>query len=124
MFQAPVITWTAAAPILRPYASLPRPCRTDRGIPLPLQSIPREPSCCVGRTGPFRTRASRRLCLESVARSYPASEFRHIQLGVHEQREFKRPANGQHILFREDQLAGPLPAATQLSFLVHAGHVV
>ena len=41
----------------------------------PLQSISRKPSCCVDRTDPFRTGACRRLCLEWVARSYPASEF-------------------------------------------------
>jgi hypothetical protein len=50
----------------------------------PLQSISRKPSCCVDRTDPFRTGACRRLCLEWVARSYPASEFRHVQLRIHE----------------------------------------
>jgi hypothetical protein len=43
---------------------------------------------------------------------------------IHEESEFKRPANGQHVLFGEDQFASPLPVATQLSFLVHPGHVI
>ena len=38
--------------------------------------------------------------------------------------EFKRPTDGQHILFREDQLADPLPVCTQLPLLAHVGHVL
>ena len=29
-------------------------------------------------------------------------DFRHVELGIHEQREFERPADDQHILFREN----------------------
>ena len=46
--------------------------------------------------------------------------FRHVELGVHEQRELES-ADGQHVLFCEDQFAGPLPMATQLSLLTDAG---
>jgi hypothetical protein len=38
--------------------------------------------------------------------------------------EFKRPINGQHILFREDQLANPLPMRSQLPLRAHAGHIL
>jgi hypothetical protein len=31
-------------------------------------------------------------------------DLRHVELGIHEQGEFERSANGQHILFRENQL--------------------
>jgi hypothetical protein len=34
------------------------------------------------------------------------------------------PADGQHILFCENELAGPLPVGTQLAFLVYARHVI
>jgi hypothetical protein len=36
----------------------------------------------------------------------------------------ERPANGQHVLFCEDQLRDSLPLTPQLPFLVHASHVV
>ena len=39
-------------------------------------------------------------------------------------REFNRSANGQHILFCEDQFAGSLPMAAQLSLLADAGDVI
>jgi hypothetical protein len=29
-------------------------------------------------------------------------DFRHVELGIHEQREFERPPDDQHILFREN----------------------
>ena len=32
----------------------------------------------------------------------------------------ERPADGDHICLREDQLADPLPVATQLALLAHA----
>ena len=51
-------------------------------------------------------------------------DFRHIELGIHEQGEFERSANGQHILFRENQLGDPLPVLAQLSLFAHGGHVV
>jgi hypothetical protein len=38
--------------------------------------------------------------------------------------KLERPANGQHVLFCEDQFAGPLPMATQLSLLADADHVI
>jgi hypothetical protein len=59
-----------------------------------------------------------------VELEYPASDFRCVQLGIHEQRELERPANGQYVLFCEDQFTGPLPVGTQLAFLVHARHVI
>ena len=40
-----------------------------------------------------------------------------VQLGVHEQREFKGPANSQHVGFRENELAGPLLVLTSSRFL-------
>ena len=51
-------------------------------------------------------------------------DFRHVQLGIIEQREFKRPADGLHSGFRKDQLGDALPLAAKLSFLAHAGHVI
>src|SRR5262245_24178160 len=35
--------------------------------------------------------------------------FRHVQLSVHEQGEFKCPADGHHIGLCENELTGPLP---------------
>jgi hypothetical protein len=43
---------------------------------------------------------------------------------MHEKREFKSSANGQYILFCEDQLGHSLPLAAQLSFFPDAGHVL
>jgi hypothetical protein len=57
---------------------------------------PRETAGCSGR---------------SVAPS--SCDFRHVELGIHEQRELERPANGQHILFCKDQLADALPVVAQ-----------
>ena len=37
---------------------------------------------------------------------------RHVELGIHQWRGFKSPAAGQHIGFREDQLADPLLVLT------------
>jgi hypothetical protein len=51
--------------------------------------------------------------------SYPG----HVQLSIHEQGEFERPADGQDILFGEDQLGDPLPVVQQLALSAHAGHV-
>jgi hypothetical protein len=41
-----------------------------------------------------------------------------------EERELERPADGQYVLFCEDQFAGPLLVGTQHSLLAHARHVV
>jgi len=41
-----------------------------------------------------------------------------------EQRELERTADGQYVLFCEDQFAGPLLVGTQHSLLAHASHVV
>jgi hypothetical protein len=51
-------------------------------------------------------------------------DFRHVELGIHEQGEFERSANGQHILFRENQLGDPLPVLAQLPLFAYPGHVI
>ena len=45
--------------------------------------------------------------------------LRHVKLGVIEQRQLERPANGQPVLFRENQLGYPLPVVRQLAFLAN-----
>ena len=50
--------------------------------------------------------------------------FRYVKLGIIEQRQLERPANGPHILLRKDQLGDPLPLAAPLSFLADTSHVV
>jgi hypothetical protein len=49
--------------------------------------------------------------------------FNTSNLGIHEQRHLKRPADDQHILFGEDQLGQPLPVLPRLPFRVHRGDV-
>jgi hypothetical protein len=44
--------------------------------------------------------------------------------GYGEERELERPADGQYVLFCEDQFAGPLLVGTQHSLLAHARHGV
>src|SRR5262249_40896052 len=57
--------------------------------------------------------------LVPVPRSF-GWHFRYVKLGIIEQRQLERPANGPHILLRKDQLGDPLPLAAQLSFFADA----
>jgi len=42
-------------------------------------------------------------------------DFRHVQFGIHEKGQLKRPADGHHVRFGENELAGALPVIAQLS---------
>jgi hypothetical protein len=117
------LIWIAAAPVLRPCASLPRPCRTDRENPLLLQSSARKPSCCVGRTGPFRTRLAvfyvqNGLLAHIRPQGFDTSSFASMN----------RASSSAQLTVSTSSFArinaGPLPMATQLSLLADAGHVI
>ena len=49
-------------------------------------------------------------------------DFRHLQLGIHEQREFNRPADGHYVGLRENELARPLPMRAALALVADRGH--